>query len=110
MTPTRTWSSTSRARTTAKQKTPVRQAIEYVIDKVAIGQASAAEVAQPVGQIPAAYVGYQQFDLYPTSDRRGDPKKAKQMLAAAGHPNGLTLKPSTDRLLHPAVAQPSRRT
>jgi peptide/nickel transport system substrate-binding protein len=36
-------------------------------------------------------LGYQPYDLYPTPGGRGDPVKARALLAAAGYPNGLTL-------------------
>jgi peptide/nickel transport system substrate-binding protein len=78
----------------AMQKTPVRQALEYVLDKAAIAQAlGGAKVAQPVSQILGSIdVGYQPFNLYPTAGSKGDPKKTRQLLAAAGYPNGITLK------------------
>ena len=46
----------------------VRQAIEYAIDKVAIGQVYGGPALNtPLDQvIPPGNVGYQQFDLYPT--------------------------------------------
>ena len=86
----------------------VRQAIEYAIDKVAIGQVyGGPSLNTPLDQvIPPGNVGYQQFDLYPTSDHRGDPTTCKQMLAAAGHPDGLTLNDVYRNAgNHPAVAQ-----
>ena len=36
-------------------------------------------------------LGYHHYDLYPTPGGRGDPAKARALLAEAGYPKGLTL-------------------
>ncbi|GAA4729314.1 ABC transporter substrate-binding protein [Phytohabitans rumicis] len=92
----------------ALKNVKVRQAIEYAIDKVAIGQVyGGPAVNTPLGQvIPPGNVGYQQFDPYATADSKGDPGKCKQMLADAGYPNGITIKDVYRNAgNHPAVAQ-----
>jgi ABC-type transport system substrate-binding protein len=86
----------------------VRRAIEYAVDKVAIGQIYGGPTLNtPLDQaIPPGNVGYQQFDLYPTANHRGDPTTCKQRLAAAGYPNGITLNDVYRNAgNHPAVAQ-----
>jgi len=92
----------------ALQNVKVRQAIEYAIDKTAIGQVYGGPALNtPLNQvIPPGNVGYQPFDLYPTSQSKGDPATCKSMLAAAGYPNGFTIKDVYRNAgNHPAVAQ-----
>jgi peptide/nickel transport system substrate-binding protein len=89
-------------------KVQVRRALEYVIDKVAVGQVYGGPALNtPLDQvIPPGNVGYQQFDLYPTPDHRGDPATCRRMLAQAGYPHGLVLTDvARNAGNHPAVAQ-----
>ncbi|GAA5036270.1 ABC transporter substrate-binding protein [Microbacterium fluvii] len=66
----------------------VRQAVQYAVDRdalvLAVGGADAAAPASTV--IPPGVPGHEEFDLYPH-----DVDKAKQLLAQAGHPDGITL-------------------
>ena len=52
-----------------------------------------ATVAEPVGGIfGRGVLGHHKFELYPSPESKGDPEKAKALLAEAGFPNGITLK------------------
>ncbi len=72
----------------------VRQALNFAVNKSAIVQVGGGPVAkQPIGQLLTAnVVGYKPYDPYPTPDSKGDPDKAKHLLAEAGFPNGIELK------------------
>lgn len=86
----------------------VRQALNYAIDKAAIvQQAGGPTVGQPVnGIFGPGVLGYHDFAPYPSTDSKGDPEKAKALLAEAGYPNGITLKmPYRNQNNEPAIAQ-----
>jgi peptide/nickel transport system substrate-binding protein len=71
----------------------VRQAVNYAIDRqavvLAIGGRYAGEPATTV--LSPTLAGHSAFDLYPSQDATGDPDKARELLAKAGHPDGVTL-------------------
>lgn len=86
----------------------VRQALNYAIDKAAIvQQAGGPTVGQPVnGIFGPGVLGYHEFDLYPSPEAKGDPEKARALLAEAGFPDGITLKmPYRNQNNEPAIAQ-----
>ncbi|MCL8000422.1 ABC transporter substrate-binding protein [Brucella sp. 21LCYQ03] len=86
----------------------VRQALNYALDKAAIvQQMGGSTVAQPQnGIFGPGVLGYHDFDLYPTEGAKGDPEKAKALLAEAGFPDGIKLKmPYRNQNAEPAIAQ-----
>ena len=75
------------------RKLEVRQAVNYAIDRqavvLAIGGRYAGEPASTI--LSPTLAGYSAFDLYPSQDATGDPDKARELLAKAGYPDGVTL-------------------
>ena len=80
----------------------VRQAVNYAIDRqavvLAIGGRYAGEPASTV--LSPTLAGHSAFDLYPSQDATGDPDKARELLAKAGYPDGVTAD-----LRRPVVAE-----
>lgn len=94
----------------ALSKLPVRQALEYAINKTADSQIyGGSAISAPLDQpVPDGQIGNTPgYDPYPTPGHNGDPAKAKALLAQAGYqPGQITLK-LIYRLttVHPQVAQ-----
>jgi peptide/nickel transport system substrate-binding protein len=76
-------------------KPEVRLALEYAVNKAAIAQVQGGpSVSRPARQaVSSAVTGYRPgADMYETPMDRGNPEKARQLLAQAGYANGLSLK------------------
>jgi len=77
----------------AMGKLPVRQAMEFAMNKSAIqklfGGPSVATIINTA--IPPGNLGYSPINLYNTPNNQGNPAKCKSMLAAAGYPHGMSL-------------------
>jgi peptide/nickel transport system substrate-binding protein len=82
-------------------KIEVRQAIEYAIDRPALANMIGFGRYEPLTQIAASkFPGY----VAGYNPRPYDPAKAKQLLAAAGYPNGFKTKIMTTSTSTDAVA------
>ena len=87
----------------------VRQAVNYTVDKSAVVQIfGGRRIAAATNQvILPGNVGYiPNFDPYPNKNGRGDPGKAREVLARAGYADGLDVKLLYQTLQpYPRVAQ-----
>jgi peptide/nickel transport system substrate-binding protein len=89
----------------------VRQAIAVAVDKMAVVRLldgmDVGTVSVPAHTaIPPGNFGHREYDPYPTPGDRGDPERSRALLAAAGYPDGLTLKALyRDDAVHAEIAQ-----
>jgi peptide/nickel transport system substrate-binding protein len=74
-------------------KPQVRQAINYAVNKEAVIDALGGRFAgDPASSVLApSMLGYTKQDQYPSTNSKGDVDRARQLLARAGFPNGVTL-------------------
>lgn len=71
----------------------VRQAISYAIDKQQVLTATGGPMMATVAtdMLLPATPGYQEFDLYPSKDYKGDLDQARELLSQAGAEDGIEL-------------------
>ncbi|GAB2727847.1 ABC transporter substrate-binding protein [Kitasatospora kifunensis] len=69
-----------------------RKAVQYAIDKVSVQTAQGGPVRGAIATsiLPPDIPGHQDINPYPSDGNKGDVAKAKQELAACGHPDGFS--------------------
>ncbi len=90
----------------AMSKKLVREAIEYVVNKVAISKIYGGAKLAPVlnEAVAPGDAGYSSYNYYPTANNEGNAAKCKALLAQAGYPHGFSITyPYRNAGDHPAV-------
>jgi peptide/nickel transport system substrate-binding protein len=94
-------------RSPAVQDRAVRLALHYAVDKAAVsrvwGGPRLNDIADQI--LPPLCTAHREFRPYATAGGRGDPDRARRLLAEAGHPDGPRLRlVFRDRDIHPETA------
>lgn len=100
------------SRNEAVSRLGVRQALQYAVDKVAVSQVwGGPELNDIADQIlPPLCTSHRLKRPYGTEDGRGDPERARRLLAEAGYRDGVTLKlVYRNRDIHPETAAAVQR-